>query len=48
MAKDVIEELKAAGATDGDILEVNQVTGYFAYANRTILGLRLANEVHAD
>lgn len=50
LTKDVIEGLKTAGANDGDILEVNQVTGYFAYANRTVLGLgvTLANEVHAD
>jgi uncharacterized protein YciW len=34
-----IETLRAAGASDGEILEVNQVTGYFAYANRVVLGL---------
>jgi uncharacterized peroxidase-related enzyme len=44
-----IANLRAAGADDGEILEVNQVTGYFSYANRTVLGLgiTLANEVHA-
>ncbi|MCL6286186.1 peroxidase-related enzyme, partial [Ruegeria sp. 2012CJ41-6] len=31
--------LKQAGFDDGQILEVNQVTAYFAYANRTVLGL---------
>ncbi len=31
--------LRAAGLTDGELLEVNQVVSYFAYANRTILGL---------
>ena len=34
-----IETLRAAGASDGEILEVNQITGYFAYANRVVLGL---------
>ncbi len=33
------QALRAAGLTDGEILEVNQVVSYFAYANRTILGL---------
>ncbi|KAJ56172.1 alkylhydroperoxidase [Actibacterium mucosum KCTC 23349] len=31
--------LRAAGWDDGEILEINQVTAYFAYANRTVLGL---------
>jgi uncharacterized peroxidase-related enzyme len=34
-----IMALRDAGASDGEILEVNQVTAYFAYANRTVLGL---------
>ena len=34
-----IRELRAAGFDDGEILEINQVTAYFAYANRTVLGL---------
>ena len=34
-----IEELRDAGFDDGEILEINQVTAYFAYANRTVLGL---------
>lgn len=34
-----IEGLRDAGFDDGEILEVNQVTAYFAYANRTVLGL---------
>lgn len=36
---DDIESLRAAGFDDGEILEINQVTAYFAYANRTVLGL---------
>lgn len=39
-----IEALRAAGLTDGEILEVNQVTAYFAYANRTVLGLGVSTE----
>jgi len=34
-----IEGLRAAGLDDGQILEINQVTAYFCYANRTVLGL---------
>ncbi len=42
--------LREAGASDGEILEVNQVAGYFAYANRTVLGLgvTLDGEVYAS
>ena len=34
-----VDALRTAGLDDGEILEVNQVTSYFAYANRTVLGL---------
>ncbi len=34
-----IETLRTAGYDDGEILEINQVSAYFAYANRTVLGL---------
>ena len=34
-----VEALRQAGCSDGEILELNQVTAYFAYANRTVLGL---------
>lgn len=34
-----IEALRESGLDDGQILEVNQVTAYFGYANRTALGL---------
>ena len=37
--EDNITSLKEAGFSDGEILEINQVTAYFAYANRTVLGL---------
>jgi len=39
-----IARLRAAGLDDGEILEVTQVSGYFAYANRTVLGLGRALE----
>lgn len=38
MASD-IDALRDAGLNDGAILEINQVSAYFAYANRTVLGL---------
>jgi len=34
-----IQVLRDAGFDDGEILELNQVTAYFGYANRTVLGL---------
>jgi len=39
MAPDSVEAMRAAGWDDGEILEINQVVAYFAYANRTVLGL---------
>jgi uncharacterized peroxidase-related enzyme len=39
-----IELLQANGIDDGEILEVNQVTAYFSYANRTVLGLGTATD----
>lgn len=34
-----VQELRDQGFEDGEILEINQVSAYFAYANRTVLGL---------
>ncbi len=34
-----IDGLRDAGFDDGEILELNQVAAYFAYANRTVSGL---------
>ena len=34
-----IDALREAGFDDGEILELNQVAAYFAYANRTVTGL---------
>lgn len=36
--------LRAAGWSDGEILETNQVVAYFAYANRTVMGLGVTTE----
>ena len=34
-----IAALRNVGFDDGEILEINQVSAYFSYANRTVLGL---------
>jgi len=34
-----IQNMRDVGWSDGEILEINQVTSYFNYANRTVLGL---------
>lgn len=39
ITEDDVARLRAVGLRDGEILEVNQVTAYFAYANRTVQGL---------
>lgn len=39
-----ITSLRAHGFSDGEILEINQVTAYFAYANRTVLGLGVTTD----
>ncbi len=44
LAKDDIDYLRSRGWEDGEILEINQVTGYFCYANRTVLGLGVNTE----
>ena len=41
-----LEPMQASGLTDGEILEVNQVVAYFAYANRTVSGLGVTT--HGD
>ena len=40
----MVDGLRAAGYDDGEILEINQVIAYFAYANRTVLGLGCSTE----
>ena len=39
MQEHIVHQLRDAGFSDGEILEINQVTAYFNYANRTVLGL---------
>jgi uncharacterized peroxidase-related enzyme len=42
--ENLILELRGVGLSDGEILEVNQITAYFAYANRTVLGLGVTTD----
>lgn len=44
LAQPQVAALGAAGWQDGEILEINQVAAYFAYANRTVLGLGIEIE----
>ena len=39
LTEDIVIQLRSAGFSDGEVLEINQVTAYFNYANRTVLGL---------
>ena len=44
MAETDVQALRMAAWDDGEILEINQVTSYFCYANRTVLGLGCSTE----
>ncbi|MDG1369686.1 MAG: peroxidase-related enzyme [Paracoccaceae bacterium] len=44
MVQGDVQALRDAGWSDGEILEINQVTAYFGYANRTVLGLGVNTE----
>ena len=39
-----VDAMRDEGMDDGQILEVNQVCAYFAYANRTVLGLGITTD----
>ena len=39
MQESDLNQLRAEGLTDGELLEINQVSSYFCYVNRTVLGL---------
>ena len=39
MQQDDVERLRQAGFTDREILDINQITGYYAYVNRLADGL---------
>lgn len=43
-----IEELRQAGFGDKAILEINQITGFFAWCNRTVDGLGVELEAFWD
>jgi uncharacterized peroxidase-related enzyme len=40
----LVTAMREAGLSDGEILEINQVVSYFAYANRTVLGLGVTTD----
>lgn len=44
MAIDDLEAMREHGVDDGEILEVNQITGYFNYVNRLLNGLGVTLE----
>ena len=44
MAQEDIEEMRSAGLDDGEILEANQIIGYFNYANRCLNGLGVTTD----
>ncbi len=44
LTKNDVDSLRKAGATDGEILEANQVVSYFNYANRVLNGLGVTTE----
>ncbi len=39
-----VEELRNSGWDDGEILEINQIVGYFNYANRLLNGLGVTTD----
>ena len=43
-----VQALRDAGLDDGEILDANQVTAYFAYANRVVDGLGVELESWHD
>ena len=44
MIKSDVEALQKAGVPDGEILEANQIIGYFNYANRLLNGLGVTTQ----
>lgn len=44
VSRDLVDAARVAGATDAEILEVNQCCGYFCYANRTLNGLGVTQD----
>ncbi len=48
MAESDLEPMRRAGLSDRDILDVNMITGYFAYVNRLADGLGIELEGDDD
>ncbi len=46
VCRDDVEALKSVGLTDGEILDVCQVTAYYNYVNRMASGLGVELESH--
>jgi alkylhydroperoxidase family enzyme len=44
MCPDDVSRLRKAGIDDGEILEVNQIVGYFNYVNRCLNGLGVTTD----
>ena len=44
VTEDAIDDMRHAGLSDGEMLEVNQIASYFAYVNRTVLGLGVTTQ----
>ena len=39
MVEEDVDALREAGFSDAAVLDINQITGYFAFVNRVALGL---------
>ncbi len=48
MTVDDLADMRIAGLSDRDILDVNQVTAYFAYVNRVADGLGVVTDQYAE
>ena len=44
MIREDVERLRQAGVSDGEILEANQIIGYFNYVNRLLNGLGVTTD----
>ncbi len=44
LQKENISSLRNVGFTDGEILEINQLTSYFNYVNRSVIGLGVSTK----
>jgi len=44
MCREDVEALRSAGLDDGEILEANQIIGYFNYVNRLLNGLGVSTD----